>query len=117
MNVIRATVPTVPIGSALDGVYELAPGVMGYAVEKDGTLYVPFMAARRPGTGDVGRFLDALATESRPVIVPNVISVRLRGMLERRGWIAEERWSEENEEHVEVYVRPPNGESARLEDA
>lgn len=74
--------PTIPIGST-SGEYELAPGVWGYAVEHDGLIYIPLISATYEGSGDVGRFLDSLSERCR---IPNVVSVRMLGMLKRRGW-------------------------------
>jgi len=63
---------------------ELAPGVMGWTVTAaDGTVYVPTLRALRPGSGDVGRYLDSLTPNHR---IPNVVSGRLARMLQRRGW-------------------------------
>jgi hypothetical protein len=63
----------------------LAPGVRGYTVWSKGALYVPLVIAVREGHGDVGRYLDTMPTD-RTVTFPNVMSPRLRGMLERRGY-------------------------------
>lgn len=62
---------------------ELAPGVRGYAIEADGLIWIPAIHAEREGAGDVGRFLDSLPSHC---VIPTVISPRLRGMLERRGF-------------------------------
>ena len=65
---------------------EIAPGVDGYTVDLgDKGLYVPLLMAKRPGNGDVGRYLDSLPLDRR-VVVPGVISGILEGMLERRGF-------------------------------
>jgi hypothetical protein len=83
----------------------LAPGVTGYTVDMpDGTLNVPYVQAERPGSGDVGRYLDSLARDRR-VCVPCVISARLQGMLERRGFLPEQEWAEEVGEWVDCMVR------------
>ncbi len=63
----------------------LAPGVRGYVVESGGAYYIGFLAATTPGSGDVGRFLDSLPRHIAWK-VPNVISLRLSQMLERRGF-------------------------------
>lgn len=68
---------------------ELAPGVMGYTVDKADALYVPMIIATKPGNGDVGRYLDTLPTD-RKVIVPNVMNPILMGMLDRRGFVPSE---------------------------
>ena len=62
---------------------EIWPGVRGYAVEHSGRIFIPAVAAENEGSGDVGRFLDAV---SERCVFPNVMSARLRGMLRRRGF-------------------------------
>lgn len=85
------TVSGVPVSREGEGIVVgeeplLAPGVRGYAIEgKDGPVYIPLVTAEKEGSGNVGRFLDSLD----PAVVwkfPSVISPRLRGMLERRGY-------------------------------
>lgn len=88
--------PTIPVGSTAD-VYELAPGVIGYAVEHEGRIYIPLIQARKEGSGDVGRFLDSLSPRC---CIPNVTSARLQAMLRRRGWEIAER------DPVDVWMRP-----------
>ena len=61
----------------------LAEGVEGVAFEKDGVIYIPMIVALKPGSGDVGRFLDSLSGRCR---VMAVTSTRLAMMLVRRGW-------------------------------
>lgn len=64
----------------------LAPGVRGYAIEgEDGSVYIPLVIAEREGSGDVGRFLDSLDPSVNWKFT-SVISLRLAGMLERRGY-------------------------------
>lgn len=87
---------TIPNGSTAD-VYELAPGVVGYAVEHQGAVYIPVIMARKEGSGDVGRFLDSLSARCR---IANVTSPKLAGMLGRRGWRVE------IEEGCDVWRRP-----------
>lgn len=77
-------------GSPMDGPYPgglelLAKGVTGYAMEEKpgGRIFVPVIQALNEGNGDVGRFLDRLPAN---VVIPNVTSSRLAGMLKRRGW-------------------------------
>jgi hypothetical protein len=84
----------------------LAPGVLGYTVEADGVLYIPVIMAEEEGSGDVGRYLDSLPRD-RTVKVPGVQSDRLRGMLERRGFEADQEWAPEFEEYVEVFILEP----------
>lgn len=61
----------------------LAPGVRGWAIEQGARIAIPMMIAERPGSGDVGRFLDSLSARC---VIPCVISIRLEGMLWRRGF-------------------------------
>lgn len=72
-------------GEPINPFEPLADGVLGYAVEHEGAVYLPDIRAAREGRGDVGRFLDSL-DKAKTWKVPNVISARLAGMLERRGW-------------------------------
>jgi hypothetical protein len=60
------------------------PGVIGFSYEWQGTTYYPIVTATRPGSGDVGRWLDCL--HGRVGFV-EVFSERLAGMLERRGYV------------------------------
>jgi hypothetical protein len=64
---------------------QIAPGVRGCMIDDGGALWVPLIFADRPGTGDVGRFLDSLPRH-RTVKFPTVLSRRLEGMLQRRGF-------------------------------
>ena len=80
------TFPLIEAGTEIDlgkPLGLLAPGVRGYAIEKNGFAYIPMILADSEGRGDVGRFLDSLPLA---VKVANVTSPRLRGMLERRGF-------------------------------
>ena len=83
----------------------VAPGVRALVFDTDKGLYIPFIAAERQGEGDVGRYLDALPRDRR-VVFPSVISRRLMGMLERRGFTETMEYSEEFKEAVEVFERP-----------
>lgn len=80
----------------------LAPGVRGYTMEHRGALYIPLVIAERPGNGDVGRYLDGLP-KNRTVKFPNVMSAKLCGMLQRRGFCLTEET--ENGETIGVWVR------------
>lgn len=66
---------------------EIYPGVHGdVVVRKQGQLTITFINtlwAKEEGSGQVGKYLDSL--EGR-VIVPSVVSMRLKKMLERRGY-------------------------------
>ena len=79
----------------------LAPGVRGYAIEENGKIYIPLIIAEQEGSGVVGRFLDSLTPRC---VIPTVTSVRLRGMLERRGWKCTEE--EAMGDVFDVWVRP-----------
>lgn len=83
---------------------ELAPGVFGYTMEDEHALWIPIIQAERPGSGAVSRYLDSLPLD-RTVRVPNVISGRLEGMLERRGFVPRRVWAEEVEQWVQVMER------------
>lgn len=88
---------------------ELAPGVFGFTrTEPDGTLVIPMIAAKHPGAGDVGRYLDGLPTNRR-IIVEACISIRLAGMLKRRGfvWRPDATWDPDTQEVVDGLVREP----------
>ena len=67
---------------------EIYPGVHGnVVVRNDGKHSVTFINvlwAKNEGSGQVGKYLDSL---SGAVIVDWVISPRLEGMLERRGFV------------------------------
>lgn len=89
----------------IDLAQPLAPGVRGYTVDMgEQGLYIPLIDAEAPGSGDVGRYLDSLPKDRR-VVVPNVISARLAGMLDRRGFVVVQEWAEQFGEYVECYVR------------
>jgi hypothetical protein len=61
----------------------LAPSVLGWATDDGTFIRIEQLKAVREGCGDVGRFLDSLPTN---VVIWNVVSDRLEGMLRRRGW-------------------------------
>lgn len=86
------------------GEEELALGVWGHRFDTPDGIYIPVINAIRPGSGEVGRFLDSLPRDRR-VVFPTVLSERLRGMLERRGFVASVEWSEEWSVDVEIMVR------------
>lgn len=80
----------------------LAPGVLGYTVWTPDALYIPVIQAVSEGNGDVGRFLDSLIGTVR---IPDVLSTRLLGMLERRGYLPTRERAEEFGEYVDVMER------------
>lgn len=64
----------------------VAPGVLAYVETIAGAVIVRGVIATDPRIpGAVGAWLDALPTD-RTVLVPAVVSPRLAGMLERRGF-------------------------------
>jgi hypothetical protein len=65
----------------------VAPGVRGDVVVRPAakTIFINIIAAGRPGSGLVGRYLDSLPTDYT-IIVPSVMSHRFAGMLSRRGF-------------------------------
>jgi hypothetical protein len=91
-------------GELLGAMDELAPGVLGYAMDvRERGLYVPIIHSTEEGKGNVGRFLDRL--KERPLVkIPNVMSAVLRGMLDRRGFVVEREYAEDFGESVEVWV-------------
>ena len=78
---------------------EIYPGVRGYAISHNGAIYIPVIEG--DGTGKVGEMLDRLTPRCR---IASVVSARLRGMLERRGWARE--WESTEDGDVDVW-RPP----------
>ena len=74
---------------------EIYSGVRGYAMEHEGLVYIPVVFGQ--GDGQVGKFLDELSPRCRMV---NVISAKLRAMLQRRGW------KMKIEEEVDVWEPP-----------
>ena len=86
----------------------LAPGVIGYSVETEKGLYIPMISAVSEGSGEVGTFLDSLPVDRR-VVFSSVLSARLKGMLERRGFVAGTEYSEEAKDVFDIMVREPKG--------
>jgi hypothetical protein len=73
-------------------------------VEHDGAIYIPVIWSTDEGQGNVSRYLDGLPRD-RTVRVPCVVSSRLAGMLQRRGFVEVREWSEEMDEHVDIWER------------
>lgn len=68
-------------------VRQLAPGVRGAGYSPDpGVFILESVEAQQQGGGAVGRYLDDLKARHHTILVPAVISPRLAGMLERRGF-------------------------------
>lgn len=80
----------------------IAPGVLGYAIEEKGRIFIPLIIAEHEGDGAVGRFLDSLSSRC---VIPTVTSGRLAGMLKRRGWKRWVEFDEEIHEDVEIWKR------------
>ena len=108
----HGTEPDIPASTPVDsdhGLLEIgnepliAPGVRGDVHDTPAGLYIPIIFAEREGGGDVGRYLDALPRDRR-VVFPCVISVRLAGMLVRRGFAPAFDHSEDFGE-IDVYER------------
>jgi hypothetical protein len=91
-------------GAPLTHLDELAPGVLGYAIEKDGAIYIPIVVAQQEGSGDVRRFLDNLPKDVTYKF-PCVISQRLLGMLQRRGFERTLEHDPMTDSDVEVWVK------------
>jgi hypothetical protein len=62
---------------------EIYPGVHGSVVIRGTVTFINEIWAKAQGSGQVGKYLDSL---QGTVIVDSVLSPRLRGMLERRGY-------------------------------
>jgi hypothetical protein len=84
----------------------VAPGVRAIMFDVPEGIYVPFVMAASQGAGDVGRWLDGLPPDRR-IVFPSVLSARLRGMLQRRGYQQGTEFAPEFGEHVEIYFRSP----------
>jgi len=84
----------------------VAPGVRAWIKDDGppGEMLLLGVLAEVEGSGDVGRWLDALPRD-RKVAVPNVTSERLAGMLERRGFRKRRRYDEHLDDWLEVWVR------------
>src|SRR5438034_5253812 len=84
---------------------ELSPDLWGYTMEHNGSLYVPWIAADKPGNGALRTYLNHLeATETRPIKFPNVINEALAEYLARRGYKPTQEWAESFGEYVVVWV-------------
>lgn len=84
--------------------HALGVGVYGYSVETPDGLYIPVVQAQKEGNGDVGRWLDSLPTDRR-IVFASVFSVRLAGMLERRGWTFIDEYDSRTGEYVPCWQR------------
>lgn len=68
---------------ALKSYPEVFPGVHGDIVVRGNITFINILWAEVEGSGLVGKYLDQL---KGTIIVPAVVSSRLAGMLERRGY-------------------------------
>ena len=64
---------------------EIADGVIGTWFDTPDGIWIPIVAAKNPGNGDVAKMLNDLPT-NRKIVFPTVISSILRSMLLRRGF-------------------------------
>ena len=80
--------------------YELYPGVKGYAQSLDGEIHILMIWGQ--GVGSVGKMLDELSPRCRVV---NVLNPRMKGMLERRGWV--QAWRQIGEGEILDSWAPP----------
>ncbi len=94
--------PTVPNGQMGMELYELFPGVRGYAIESDGKIYIPIVKAVKEGNGDVSKFLDAC---SQRCTFPNIVSGKFKAMLARHGYIETHEWDWKFEQWVDVWFK------------
>lgn len=96
--------PLTKPGSPIDFGARLADGVLGYAIESDGIIWIPDIRAEVEGDGRVGKFIDALDRD-RTIRFPTVIGARLAGMLVRRGFAIGAMLDDDIGEVVEFYER------------
>lgn len=84
---------------------DLAPPLSGYTISKtERVVYLPAVMSEDEGKGNVGLLLLSLQETHDVVIVPGVVSERLLGMLQRRGYHAEMHYAKEMDESVECWV-------------
>lgn len=84
---------------------DLVPPLSGYVcTEEISRVYLPAIFSLEPGRGHVGRYLKVLQETFDEVVVPGVVSPKLAGMLERRGYMVERHWAPELSEHVDCFV-------------
>jgi len=103
-------------GESMSGLNQLAPGVIGYAMMTEHGIVVPWLEAEKEGSGDVGRFLDSLPAGAR---IPTIISNRLLGMVQRRGWFPETEivaYGPFEGSECTWWVKPPASEQKPIND-
>lgn len=94
--------------TAAFGEQELAPGLSGYTVEFEDSIYVPLLIADEPGNGALTRYLDKLEQGPKTIKIPNVLSGRLARYLQRRGYQLRWEYSKQYGEDVDVWTRLGN---------
>lgn len=100
------TEETMTAAEILEDLVLLGVGVEGVKVLSDDedVTYFPIIMATKPGSGDVGRWLDALP-KHKTYRIPGVINAKLAGMLTRRGWKQIQEFAPEFGEFMGVYER------------
>lgn len=86
---------------------EIADGVHGMWFDKPDGVYVVEVHSAEPGKGNVGRMLDRDLPTGRRVVFSSVLSVVLRGMLKRRGFVEVSLFDEDFGEPYDAMVREP----------
>lgn len=67
---------------------EIYPGVFGVMFDEgERGIYVPIVISKKPGCGNVGRFIDSLLAEHRLVKFPNVNEVVIRQKSKLRRYV------------------------------
>ncbi len=96
---------TCKAGTVLDKLDILAPHVEGYAIEKNGKIYIPivFVMPAERGKGHLSRFIDSLDSNC---VFPCVVSSTLKSILIRKGWKMTLEHSEQFKEDVDVWIHP-----------
>lgn len=101
-----------PIASNLGGywlppfedIYQLADGVDGWAIERNGRVEIRIVHSPNPGNGAVGRMIDSLSPRC---VFSCVVNVTLANMLMRRGWrTVMEAPAESPTDHVDIWLHP-----------
>lgn len=83
--------------------YELGKGIVGFAVEKGGRIYIPYAESIVEGQGHMGRFIDGLSPRCS---FSGIICETLADMLTPRGWTSRLVWAEAMQEEVLVFDHP-----------
>ena len=106
--IVRPDVTSTSPRSCRERSTPLARGVRGLVIQRDDHLEIRSILATNPRQpGAVGRYLDGLAHD-RSIVVPAVVSDRLAGMLERRGFVRQLWWDDtmpEGFDLTEAWIR------------